>query len=77
MAVRAQFENNNEVGVFSKLTNSYCLVGIGASQSFYRYGGMYKLIVFFNTYNKHSINEVAIITNLVFIDFVAFSDNIF
>ena len=35
MAVRAQFENNNEVGVFSKLTNSYCLVGIGASQSFY------------------------------------------
>lgn len=35
MAVRAQFENNNEIGVFSKLTNSYCLVGIGASETFY------------------------------------------
>lgn len=36
MAVRAQFENSNEVGVFSKLTNAYCLVGIGASENFYR-----------------------------------------
>lgn len=35
MAVRAQFENNNEVGVFSKLTNAYCLVGIGGSENFY------------------------------------------
>lgn len=35
MAVRAQFENSNEVGVFSKLTNAYCLVGIGASENFY------------------------------------------
>lgn len=30
-----QFENNNEVGVFSKLTNSYCLVAIGGSENFY------------------------------------------
>ena len=37
MAVRVQFENSNEVGVFSKLTNAYCLVGIGASENFYRW----------------------------------------
>ncbi|XP_059153323.1 LOW QUALITY PROTEIN: eukaryotic translation initiation factor 6-like [Physella acuta] len=35
MAVRAQFEGNNEVGVFAKLTNSYCLVGIGGSENFF------------------------------------------
>ncbi|KAK9298663.1 hypothetical protein QLX08_008129 [Tetragonisca angustula] len=35
MSVRVQFENNNEVGVFSKLTNSYCLVAIGGSENFY------------------------------------------
>jgi len=35
MAVRTQFENNNEIGVFSKLTNSYCLVAIGGSANFY------------------------------------------
>lgn len=35
MAVRIQFEGNNEVGVFSKLTNAYCLVAIGGSENFY------------------------------------------
>ena len=35
--VRTSFENNNEIGVFSKLTNSYCLVAIGGSANFYRY----------------------------------------
>lgn len=35
MAVRVQFENSNDVGVFSKLTNTYCLVGIGGSENFY------------------------------------------
>lgn len=35
MATRAQYENNNEVGVFSKLSNSYCLVAIGGSENFY------------------------------------------
>ncbi|XP_037283581.1 eukaryotic translation initiation factor 6 [Rhipicephalus microplus] len=35
MAVRAQFENNNEIGVFAKLSNSYCLVAIGGSENFY------------------------------------------
>lgn len=35
MAVRAQFEGNNEIGVFAKLTNSYCLVAIGGSENFY------------------------------------------
>ena len=34
--VRTSFENNNEIGVFSKLTNAYCLVGIGGSANFYR-----------------------------------------
>nr|ACO15494.1 Eukaryotic translation initiation factor 6 [Caligus clemensi] len=33
--VRTHFENNCEVGVFSKLTNAYCLVGIGGSAHFY------------------------------------------
>lgn len=35
--VGCQFENSNDVGVFSKLTNSYCLVAIGGSENFYRY----------------------------------------
>ena len=35
MAFRVQFESNDEVGVFAKLTNSYCLVAIGGSQNFY------------------------------------------
>ncbi|KAK2143285.1 hypothetical protein LSH36_857g00079 [Paralvinella palmiformis] len=35
MAVRVQFEGNNEVGVFSKLTNAFCLVAIGGSENFY------------------------------------------
>lgn len=33
--VRTNFENNNEIGVFAKLTNSYCLVAIGGSANFY------------------------------------------
>jgi len=35
MATRTQFENSSEVGVFSKLTNAYCLVAIGGSENFY------------------------------------------
>lgn len=35
MAVRATFENSQEIGVFATLTNSYCLLALGASQSFY------------------------------------------
>lgn len=35
MAVRAAFENSNEVGVFAKLTNTYCMVSIGGSENFY------------------------------------------
>ncbi len=35
MAVRTQFENSNEIGVFAKLTNAYCLAAIGASETFY------------------------------------------
>mmetsp|Transcript_52765 Transcript_52765/g.61611 ORF Transcript_52765/g.61611 Transcript_52765/m.61611 type:complete len:247 (+) Transcript_52765:124-864(+) len=35
MAVRCAFENSDEIGVFSALTNAYCLVGIGGSENFY------------------------------------------
>lgn len=35
MAVRAQFESSSEVGVFARLTNSYCLVALGGSENFY------------------------------------------
>ena len=35
MANRCQFENSNDIGVFSKLTNSYCLVATGGSENFY------------------------------------------
>lgn len=35
MATRCQFENSNEVGVFSLLTNAYALVSIGGSENFY------------------------------------------
>ncbi|EAN32616.1 Eukaryotic translation initiation factor 6 [Theileria parva strain Muguga] len=34
MAIRAQYENSNEVGVFSTLTNSYALVSLGSSTNF-------------------------------------------
>lgn len=30
-----QFENSSEIGVFSKLTNSYCLAAIQGSTNFY------------------------------------------
>ena len=35
MATRVQFENSNEVGVFSKLTSTYCIVALGGSENFY------------------------------------------
>ncbi|CAF0875059.1 unnamed protein product [Didymodactylos carnosus] len=35
MAVRTQFESSNDIGVFARLTNSYCLVGVGGSENFY------------------------------------------
>ncbi len=31
----AQFENSNDIGVFAKLTNKYCLVAQGGSENFY------------------------------------------
>jgi translation initiation factor 6 (eIF-6) len=30
-----QFENHSDIGVFAKLTNSYCLVAIHGSTNFY------------------------------------------
>lgn len=35
MTTRTQFENSNEIGVFAKLTNSYCICGSGGSENFY------------------------------------------
>lgn len=35
MSVRCQFENSNEIGVFSLLTNSYALIAVGGSENFY------------------------------------------
>jgi len=35
MATRCAFENSNEIGVFSALTNAYCLTGVGGSENFY------------------------------------------
>ncbi|KAL5066419.1 hypothetical protein RYX36_028156 [Vicia faba] len=35
MATRLQFENNCDIGAFSKLTNAYCMVAIGGSEGFY------------------------------------------
>ncbi|KAK8807194.1 hypothetical protein WA158_003953 [Blastocystis sp. Blastoise] len=35
MAIRVQYEGSNDIGVFSKLTNSYCLVCQAGSENFY------------------------------------------
>ena len=35
MAIRTQFENSNDIGVFARLTNTYCLVGISESNNFH------------------------------------------
>lgn len=33
MAVRSHFEHSNDLGVFARLTNAYCLVGVGGSDT--------------------------------------------
>ncbi|PSS36777.1 hypothetical protein EW026_g4537 [Hermanssonia centrifuga] len=35
MATRIQFENSSDIGVFAKLTNSYCLTAVQGSTNFY------------------------------------------
>ena len=35
MAIRVQYENSNDIGVFTRLTNTYCLIGYGNSENFY------------------------------------------
>ena len=35
MTTRVAFESSNEVGVFAKLTNSYCITAVGSSENFY------------------------------------------
>lgn len=37
MAIRIQFENSNDIGVFAKITNSYCLVSNAGSENFYSF----------------------------------------
>jgi translation initiation factor 6 len=37
MATRIQFENSKDIGVFTKLTNSYCLVSDAGCESFYSF----------------------------------------
>lgn len=37
MAIRIQFENSNDIGVFAKLTSSYCLVSNAGSENFYSF----------------------------------------
>lgn len=34
MAMRLKYENSNDIGVFAKLTNAYCLTAIGSSENF-------------------------------------------
>ena len=36
MAVRVQYENSSEIGVFTKLTNTYCLLGMGGHGDHYK-----------------------------------------
>ena len=35
MAIRCDYENSNQIGTYSTLTNSYCLLGLSTSQNFY------------------------------------------
>ena len=35
MAIRLHFENSNEIGVFAKLTSTYCIVSSASSENFY------------------------------------------
>lgn len=35
MTLRTRYESSDDIGVFAKLTNAYCLVASGASQNFY------------------------------------------
>lgn len=35
MALRTRFESSDDIGVFAKLTNSYCFLGLGSSRNFY------------------------------------------
>ena len=35
MAYRTRYESSSEIGIFSVLTNTYCLVGLGGCENFY------------------------------------------
>jgi translation initiation factor 6 len=42
MAIRTQFENSSEIGVFAKLTNSYCLLAYGNSDYYKTFENEFK-----------------------------------
>eukprot|EP00976_Prorocentrum_cordatum_P089437 1187717-Prorocentrum_minimum.AAC.3 len=44
MAVRLQFENSNDIGVFCNVTNKYIITAFGGSENFYRVWFGYKLL---------------------------------
>lgn len=56
-----QFENSSEIGVFSKLTNAYCLVAIGGSENFYRFVSVRRIMFTFQielfSINLESLEE--------------------
>lgn len=35
MVIKTRYQSSSEIGVFSLLTNSYCLVGLGGCENFY------------------------------------------
>jgi translation initiation factor 6 len=63
MSIRLQFENSPEIGVFSVLTNAYCIIGLGNSSNFFT--------VFENELSEHipciysTINGCRIVGTLV------------
>jgi translation initiation factor 6 len=62
MANRANFENSNEIGVFAKLTNSFCLVSSGGSENFYsvfeKELGVHMPVVHFSIGNSKTIGRL-------------------
>ena len=58
MATRVSFENSNDIGVFAKLTNAYCLCAVGAAENFYR---------LFNSHTKRKVHKaVKLATDALF-----------
>lgn len=70
MAMRTHFEGNNEVGVFAKLTNMYCITGIGGSENFYRCACLFlsfafESLPFFSTFESELADTIPVIHSSV------------